>query len=76
MYLDAGGVEDRGEVKGEATFGGGVFNRRFRYKVSYIECGKSWTPDAGCQQFLMGLAGVAVSYNFDGRHHLNNQRYT
>lgn len=75
MYLDAGGLEDRVDVKGAMTFVGD-FNRRFRYKVSYIECGKSWTPDAGCKQFLIGLSGEAKSYNFDGGHHLNLQRYT
>ena len=75
MYLDAGGVEDGGEVKGVTTFLGD-FSRRFRYKISYIECGKSWTPSAGCKQYFMGLSGQIKNYNFDGGHHLNNQRYT
>ena len=75
MYLDAGGPLDRGDIRGVATFSG-VFSRRFRYKFSYIECGKSWSPDQGCQQFYMGFGGVATSYNFAGGYHLNLQHYT
>ena len=75
MYLDAGGVEDRQDIGGTTSFDGD-FDRRFRYKVSYIECGKTWTPDAGCKQFFMGFSGEVKSYNFDGGHHLNSQIYT
>ena len=75
MYLEAGGAGMPSTVMGTHTFMG-TFNRRFRYKVSYIDCGKSWTPDPGCRQYLFGLSGVATSYNYDGGHHLNLQRYT
>ncbi len=54
----------------------GSGSRFFRYKVSQIPCGKSYTPPSGCDMFHMGVAGTIKSYNFDGDYHLNEQCYT
>ena len=75
MYLDAGGILDRDIIMISHTFDG-VFDRRLRYKVSYIHCGQTWTPDPGCRQFFTGVSGKVDSYNFNGGYHLNLMIYT
>lgn len=76
MYLDAGGILDRTEIMVTQTFVGDAFDRVFRHKISYIHCGKPWTPDPGCRQFFMDVAGTVDSYNFAGNYHLNMMVYT
>ena len=77
MYLDAGGILDRMEIKVTHVIDANqVFDRIFKHMVSYIQCGQTWTPSQGCRQFYMGVGGTVTSYNFDGLFHLNNMVYT
>ena len=77
MYLDAGGVLDREEIRVFITFDPtATGNRVFKFLVSYIPCGKPYTPDPGCRQYYMGASGTATSYNFEGNNHMNIMSYT
>jgi len=58
------------------------FKRRWNILVSYIDCGKSYTPPRGCEKFYYGNGGTGtlLAFNYDqpvGSYagHLNG-RYT
>ena len=78
MYLDAGPEVDPDDIYFTHNFDASVTeDRRYRYKVAYIECGTPTTPDKGCEMYYFsGISGIIRSYNFNGGHHLNDQHYT
>ena len=47
-----------------ASFGGQSFDRRWRIKVLFHECGSPRAGPPGCLQYLSGLTGQIRTFNF------------
>ncbi|TRY81120.1 hypothetical protein TCAL_11850 [Tigriopus californicus] len=74
LYMDAGGPGSTTEMSVTHAFNGGA-SRIFKYKVTQIPCGTTWTPPPGCSMYLTGTSGQFQSYNYNGGYHLNNQNH-
>ena len=46
------------------NFGQAAFNRRWRVKVQFHECGQVATPPPDCFQYVTGVSGQIRSFNF------------
>ena len=76
MYLDTGVADGARDMFIRHTFTGTTANRVFRYKVNHIPCGVNYQPERHCLQYFMGTSGRVRNYNFEGKFHLNFQKYT
>ena len=62
IYLDAGSYSSS-EATFEAVLVGTATARKWKIKVSMIECGSLALPPQGCLQYHTGTAGT-VKYNY------------
>ncbi|XP_059089973.1 uncharacterized protein LOC131885813 [Tigriopus californicus] len=51
-------------------------DRRYKIKVTYVDCQSRLRAPSGCAQFFTGVSGTITSYNFQGGEFLRNQDYT
>jgi len=76
MYVEAGAHSSSNAVL-TLTLSGSTA-RRWKIKVSMIECDSLSLPPQGCLQYHTGATGTVKSFNWDDStayEHLNNQHY-
>ena len=59
------------------TIGSTSYSRKWRMKVSFIDCFSPMRAPTDCQQYFTGISGNALSHNWNGFHLFNkNQEST
>lgn len=77
MYIDAGSYSTlSAKLKLLMT---GSTARKWKIKVSQVECNSKSKPEQGCLQYFTGSSGTVKTFNWDDNQasleHLNNQKY-
>lgn len=71
MYIYNDGAETAATIT--ITLGSGTTGRKWKIKVTEIECDSTFCAPAGCLQYYTGSTGTITSFNYDSSATATNQ---
>jgi len=66
IYLQAHPNENVDATLDIVIGSGSTEARKWNIRVTQIECGRTWSPPANCQEYHTGISGTYNSWNYDG----------
>jgi len=77
IYLQAHPQENVDATIDIVVGSGSTEARKWNIRVSQIECGRTWSPPANCQEYHTGISGTYNNWNYDGtRLYTKNMAYS